>query len=66
MQRIHDIITGPHTGDSEKLESIFTILDNQRAFGSQTAAGYARESLNLFIEDKENGIDDDEPEEETA
>jgi len=66
MQRISDIITDPHSCDTEKLESMFTILDSHRAFGSQTAATYARESLSLFIEDKENGIDDDEPEEETA
>ncbi len=66
MQRIFDVITDHELDDTTRLEKHFEILDSQHGFGSQTAAGYARESLNLFIEDKENGIDDDEPEQETA
>jgi hypothetical protein len=57
-KKLHEFFSGDHPA-REILEFVLGVLDEQRAFGSETKAWYAKESLFYFLKDldAEDGVD---------
>jgi hypothetical protein len=51
-KKLHEFFSGDHPA-REILEFVHSVLDEQRAFGSETNAWYAKESLFHFLKDLE-------------